>query len=136
MDLQKRVEEEIADDLNYYRNKIREVKKSANTLRQLARLLAPEIEGEHLEISMTKFRLDCFTTERARRITSLLLENTKIKKFEKTMEESYNDLRWHYKGFFDGFPVLIGPAPADKKCNPIKKETKLPYWVCETKQSG
>jgi len=64
------------------------------------------------------------------------LEETKIEKFEKTMEESAfrNKPVWHYKAKLDGVWLFIGPAIPNKKCKPIKKEHKYNVWVCETKK--
>ena len=133
MDLLERKNDALEWTLSYYREKLEKARTAEIPLTKLAKILQPEVEDEFVDITMSKFRIDFKSMKRAREVMRMLLETTEIEKFEKTMEESLDEIAWHYKAVLDGISVLIGPAPPQKKCKPIKKHTEWPYWVCETK---
>ena len=137
MDILERAREVIESDINYHNEKLMEIKKNEFTFRVLASLLQPEITKEYAHIEADKLEITFATIKRAREVVRKLLEETSINKFERTMEESFysSKVAWHYKAKLDGITLFIGPASPDKKCNPVRREHKYHYWVCEKPES-
>jgi len=135
MNILKRINEVLEADINYHTEKLIDIDRYRGTLEKLALLLQPEIRKEYARVEMNKLEITFNTRKRAKEVIEKILEETKIEKFEKTMEESaFRDkVIWHYKAKLDGVSLFIGPAIPNKKCKPIKKEHKYNYWVCETK---
>ena len=130
MDYQKEVAEEIKEKSRFYRERLKKIKANKPTLERIAQL----VEGMEFKRAFFFYEhveLDLHTIKAARELTSFFMESTEIAKFTKTTESRNEGLYWYYAAHLNGVEVRIGPAPADKRCQPVKKTYENHYWVCE-----
>lgn len=130
MSLKEDAIKEIQDWLNYYQDRINQIRKDEPSAVELCEIL------ESLNVSKAGFSYGSIiitlpSVEESRNLLGEILQKTSIEQFIKVSKSTSTKLEWGYYVDYKGVGLTIFPAEPNKDCIEVKKTNVYTSWVCE-----